>query len=109
MEAAYHACIRLRAAVRILHLLGEGTMKPDQGSGFDELYAIVRKAAAWETMLAPGLDVQRGRAHAKAARAGITRAWRRRAYRRRSMTLCATAGAPHTACMPMLLPIDQLR
>ena len=46
MEAAYHACIRLRAAVRVLHLVAEGKMDPDRGSGYDELYAIVRKAAA---------------------------------------------------------------
>jgi hypothetical protein len=50
MEAAYHACIRLRAAIRVLHYLGGGIMNPD-GSGFDELYGIVRRSAQWQDIV----------------------------------------------------------
>ena len=44
--AAYHAAIRLRTAVRVVHLLHSDCMDP-QGSGYEELYGIVRRAAPW--------------------------------------------------------------
>lgn len=57
METAYQACIRLRAALRVLHLLAVKYMDPDR-RGYDELYAAVRAAAPWHEFLAhPGMTL----------------------------------------------------
>jgi 23S rRNA G2445 N2-methylase RlmL len=50
METAYKACVCLRAALRVLHLLAVQQMDPERG-GYDELYAAVRGAAAWHELL----------------------------------------------------------
>lgn len=50
METAYRACIRLRAALRVLHLLAVKYMDPSR-RGYDELYAAVRAAAPWHEFL----------------------------------------------------------
>lgn len=46
MSAAYHACLRLRAAIRVLHHLGTHHMDPRR-QGYEELYNIVRNTADW--------------------------------------------------------------
>jgi 23S rRNA G2445 N2-methylase RlmL len=56
MQTAYNACLRLRGAVRVLHLLSVQTMNPDSG-GYDELYAAVRRAAVWPDHMRPGMTL----------------------------------------------------
>ena len=119
MEAAYHACIRLRAAVRVLHLVADSKMDPDRGSGYDELYAIVRKAAAWETMIGPGMtfgaDVRMqsctGWNHSGMAQnciqAAVNDALRDSGCGRHGLYRCATC-RPSFAC-PLVAPACALR
>jgi 23S rRNA G2445 N2-methylase RlmL len=56
IEAAYHACIWLRAAVRVLHHLSTQEMDPD-GRGYDELYKVIRRTAPWQELLRPGMTL----------------------------------------------------
>lgn len=56
MHAAYAACVRLRAALRVLHLLSVQYMNP-HGQGYQELYGAIRRAAPWHEMIRPGMDV----------------------------------------------------
>lgn len=56
MHAAYAACVRLRAALRVLHLLSIQYMEP-HGQGYQELYGCIRRAAPWHEMVRPGMTV----------------------------------------------------
>lgn len=56
MEAAYHACIRLRAAIRVLHQLGGGSMDP-AAVGYDELYRVVHDMLPWHEHVLPGMSL----------------------------------------------------
>lgn len=56
MHAAYAACVRLRAALRVLHLLSVQYMEP-HGEGYKELYGAIRRAAPWHEMVHPGMTV----------------------------------------------------
>jgi 23S rRNA G2445 N2-methylase RlmL len=50
MGTAYKACVHLRAALRVLHLLAVKHMDPEK-RGYEELYAAVRDAAPWQELL----------------------------------------------------------
>lgn len=56
MRTAYAASVRLRAALRVLHLLSIQEMDP-RGQGYDELYAAIRRAAPWHEYLGPDMSL----------------------------------------------------
>lgn len=56
MATAYHACLHLRAAIRVLHHLGTEDMDPE-GRGYDELYDSVQRAAPWAELLDASMTV----------------------------------------------------
>lgn len=57
MDTAYRACINLRAALRVLHLLAVKYMDPEK-RGYGELYAAVRASAPWHELLGrPGMTL----------------------------------------------------
>eukprot|EP00892_Ulva_mutabilis_P010337 jgi/Ulvmu1/7676/UM038_0106.1 len=56
MQTAYAASVRLRAALRVLHLLSVEQLDP-YGQGYDELYGAIRRAAPWHEFVQPGMSV----------------------------------------------------
>lgn len=56
MQTAYAASVRLRAALRVLHLLSVEHMDP-HGQGYQELYSAIRRAAPWHEFVRPDMSV----------------------------------------------------
>lgn len=56
VATAYHACMHLRAAIRVLHQLGTHALDP-HGDAYDELYAAVQHVAPWHEHVRPGMTL----------------------------------------------------